>query len=360
LLFNSRGQCRWQLPTCAPLGLLRRVHSFISAIERTGHWAPWLFFGLFLAASFLMIWRLECIADSGVEGTVLGTLVMPYCSGIGNLIFAYVAYRDGRPASDVFISCLVNNVTNMTLILGLPAIIWGLNILPAKKSGGGKARKSNKKRRVNEVNRLSLLLTLLAVLFFTGTTWALGADGKFGFNDGLVLVGFFLFWQCIHVFDVLKANAQQNKSLSWLLVVDLAILGVGAYGVYVSTDWLVGWVSKIPEGLISNQHVGWLSGWMNVLPNAMLAIYYAHTQRPAVVYTSQVGDSHICIPLCIGIYALFKPIQTPAFFALGVMLLFGATLLHILCIGVLGRLPRLAGVLLVAAYIYFLLKGLLL
>jgi len=42
-----------------------------------------------------MIWRLEAMNASGVEGTVLGTLVMPYCSGLGNLVFAFLLGAKG-------------------------------------------------------------------------------------------------------------------------------------------------------------------------------------------------------------------------------------------------------------------------
>ena len=34
----------------------------------------------------------------GFEGTVLGTLVMPYCSGMGNLIFAFILGQTGGTA----------------------------------------------------------------------------------------------------------------------------------------------------------------------------------------------------------------------------------------------------------------------
>jgi len=336
------------------------VASVIKAIESTGAWAPWLFLGIFLAASYLTIWRLERMAEGGLEGTVLGTLVMPYFSGLGNLIFAYITGRDHGLATDVLTMCLVNNVTNMTLILGLPAIIWTLNIVPAKKEGAQKPAKSKKAGRVNEINRLSLLLTLMAILFFTGTTWAVGSDGKIDFVDGLVLIGMFLFWQCFHVYEVLKTNAQQNKSLNWMLAIDAVLLLIGAYAVYISTDWLVQWVKGLHgKGLLNKDYLGWLSGWLNVLPNAMLAFYYGWTRRPEVVYTSQVGDSHICIPLCIGIFALFQPIPTPAFFTTSLIILLGATLVHFLFIGALGRLPRFVGVALTLAYLYFLKVGLL-
>jgi cation:H+ antiporter len=329
------------------------VESLVKWIESTGVWSPWLFVGMFLVASLLTVWRLESMSADGLEGTVLGTLVTPYITGLGNLIFAYVLARKGGQATEVMTNCLVNNVTNMTLVLGVPAIIWKMNIIPAKRDGKGK-----KGGHVHEVNRLSLLLTLTAILFFTGTTWALGADGKIDFADGLVLVGLFFFWQCFHVFEVLKTNVRQNKSLGWMLPIDLALLAVGGYAIYVSTDWLVEWISKIHTGFISAKYIGWLSGWLTVLPNAILAVYYAWTKRPEIVYTSQVGDSHICIPLCIGVFALFRTIELPSFFSTSIVILLGATVVHFFYIAAYGRLPRAVGWLLTAAYGYFLYQGL--
>jgi cation:H+ antiporter len=324
----------------------------IKWIESTG-WAPLWFVVLFIAGSFLMIWRLECMNKSGVEGTVLGTLVMPYCSGIGNLIFAFVLGAKGGPGSEMLTNALVNNVTNMTLLLGLPAVIWGMSILPQSK-----AKKSKKAQTVVKINRLSLLLTLSAVLFFTGVVWALAGDGKLDFRDGLVLIGLFLFWQCFHVFEVLKSNVRQNKSLSWMLPVDLALLGVGAYAVYLSTDWLVDWISNIHTGFISAGNLGWLSGWLMVLPNALLAFYYSRRGNPEVVYTSQVGDGHVSIPLSVGIYCLYQPIQVPAFFQTGIKILVIAALIHFAFVAIWGRLPRVAGWVLTAAYVVFLVQGL--
>jgi cation:H+ antiporter len=322
-------------------------------IQSTGVSAPWVCLVLFLAGSFVMIWRLESMSDAGVEGTVLGTLVMPYCSGLGNLIFAYVLGRSGGDSREVMTNCLVNNVTNMTLLIGLPAIFWGLSLEPKKSA----KKKSKGAGDVHRVNRLSLLLTMIAVLFFTGAAWALGRDGKIEFADGLVLVGLFLFWQTFHVFEVLKANVRQKRSLSFLLLIDLLLLLVGAYAVYISTDWLVNWVQSLRTGFISAKHLGWLSGWLMVLPNALLALYYAAKRRAEVVYTSQIGDGHICIPLCIGIFALFRPIPIPDFFQLGVWLLLGAVAVHFFFIGIFGKLPRVLGALLLVGYGVFVWKG---
>jgi len=332
------------------------LKSLVTTIEHTGHWAPWIFLLLFIAASLLMIWRLEAMNDDGFEGTVLGTLVMPYCSGIGNLVFAFILGMNNRPGAEVMTNALVNNVTNMTLLIGLPVVIWGMNVAgkPSKKSNGKSGKSGGNK--AGQLNRLSLLLTLTAVLFFTGATWALARDGKVDFWEGVVLVGLFLFWQCFHVFDVLKANVQKGRSFSWMLPVDLALLAVGAVAIYISTDWLVKWSDAIP---FVKDNRGWLSGLLMVLPNAMLALYYGWRGKPEVIYSSQVGDGHICIPLCIGIYALYHTLNVPAFFQTGVIILGAATALHFVVVAVFGGLPRFVGLALLGAFGVFLWKGLL-
>ncbi len=314
------------------------------------------------------------MSASGLEGTVLGTLAMPYCSGLGNLIFAWFMgsrkWIDGALHGDlpgigasreVMTHCLVNNVTNMTLLIGLPAAIWGMSLAPnagPASSASPKKKKGKLPADPHRVNRLSLLLAITAAAFFTGVMWALGRDGKLDFSDGLVLVGIVLFWQCFHVFEVLKTNTRGGGGFSVRLLINVALLIAGACAVYVSTSWLVDWVLGMRQGFLSATRLGWLSGWLMVLPNALLAFYYAWRRRPELVYSSQVGDGHICIPLCIGVFALFKPIHVPDFFQLGVWLLAGSAALHFLCVALFGQLPRIVGWLLVAVYGVFLWKGL--
>jgi cation:H+ antiporter len=315
---------------------------------------PWFLAALFLGGSLLMIWRLELMTRRGLEGTVLGTLVMPYCSGIGNLIFVFVAHAQSEriAATEIAVNCLVNNVTNMTLLIGLPAVIWA--------TSADKENRPNRKRKVvteQRLNRLSMLLTLLAVIFFTGTTWALGSDGLFSWTDGLVLVGLFLFWQCFHIFDVLKTNVREQRSLHWLLAVDGLLLLFGALDVYLSIQGLVDWLARHPTGFLSVQHAGWLSGWLMVLPNALLALYYGWRRKPEVLYTSQIGDGHICIPLCLGLGALLGGVPSPHMLNRAAAILAGAVLVHFVFVGLFGRLPRAAGLALCLTYAYFIYAG---
>jgi cation:H+ antiporter len=159
------------------------------------------------------------------------------------------------------------------------------------------------------------------------------------------------------LFEVLNANIREARSLGWSLPFDLLLLGIGAYGIYASTDWLVAWVGHLRTGFIS-QHVGWLSGFLMVLPNGMLAVYYAWFKQPETVYASQVGDAHVSIPLCLGVFALFRPLVIPPMFHTAILILAGVALGHLFFVGVLGRLPRWAGAGLVLAFGYFVYDGL--
>ncbi len=109
-----------------------------------------------------MIWRLESMTENGMEGTVLGTLIMPYCSGMGNLIFALVVGVNGADDStEVVTNSLVNNITNVTLLIGLPAILWGAR-------WGELPQSAMAEREAQRSARVDLLLTLAAVFVFTG------------------------------------------------------------------------------------------------------------------------------------------------------------------------------------------------
>jgi cation:H+ antiporter len=314
---------------------------------------PWFSLVLFITCSMLMVYRLNALERKGLEGTVLGTLVMPYASGFPNLMFAFSLGRQGGSGSVIIENCIVNNVTNLTLLLGLPALVWTLNVFPSRSTKGGRHPVS----KLQRLNTLSLMLTIVALFFFTGALWALGRDGRLDLGDGLVLVGIFLFWQVLHVFDVLKYNIHRRRSLPWTIFGDILLVVLLGAGVLQGIDRLVAWVMALGPGFILYDQLGILSGCLMVLPNAVLAAYYAWVGRADIVYSSQVGDGHICIPMCIGLFALFCVIQVPARMTIGIVIILAAGLLHLFFISVMGRLPRFMGATLTLAYGVFLYTG---
>ena len=338
-------------------------------IESLGLTDPGVYLCLFLVASLLMVWRLEAMLDHGLEGTALGTLVMPYCSGLGNILFVFIVTQHGGPAKEVLTNAVVNNVSNLTLLLGLPALFWGLQVTgsaPKATAAKGRVAKASAGKSASgggaatgaQINRLSLLLTLTAVVFFTGVTWLLADDGNLSRTDGLLLIGVFLFWQTFQVFDVMKHNVQRKASFGFLFYFDVLLVLASAWLIYETLDWLVAWISAQKTGFVSAANLGWLSGWLMVLPNALLALYWGVKRRAEVVYASQVGDGHICIPLCLGLLAVLTPVAVPPLFITGLQLLLGAAAAHAVLLLVAGGLPRWAGAGFVAAYGWFLWVGL--
>lgn len=322
---------------------------------------PLIYFVLFNASSLLMIWALGRMEKRGVEGTALGTLVMPYCSGLSNLIFAGQMGADGSSNGTLVLeNCLVNNATNLTLLIGLPALIWGMQILPVSKTKGKQTKAKQLAQEVHHLNRLSLLLTLTAGLFFTGAFWAVAGDGVLTRRESFMLIGIFLFWQVFQVFDVMKYNVVKKQKQGLAILFDFLIVVAGGYIMFGSIDWLVNWIVGMGDEFMGRGGLGWLSGWLMVLPNAFLAFYYTFKRRSDIAYSSQVGDGHICIPLCLGVYGLFvekSRLDLPSF-DLCLAVICGSLVIHIVFVLAIGRLPRWMGLLFVASYGFFVYNGL--
>lgn len=301
---------------------------------------------LFLLASILMIWRLNVLERQGFAGTLIGTLIMPYCSGAANLAFAWSIAASGTVLGGQLVmeNAIINNLTNLLLVLGLAPVL-----MASVQSG------KTLQPREQQLQRLDLLLTLIALFLFTGVLWALGRDGQVSLQDGLILIALFVFWQIIHVFDVLRNKVRGKQELSIWLVMELLLIALATALVCLAIDRLVSWAEHSPA--LEVGQLGWLSGLLGVLPNALLAAYYAKHGRQDIVVSSQIGDGHICIPMCIGLYALYRPLTVPAYFEFGMQLLLLAGAVHFICQLLLGRLPKFLGWALAGSYAGFMYAG---
>jgi cation:H+ antiporter len=307
-----------------------------------GAWAAPVWVGLFLLSSLFIIWRLECLSNRGVEGTVLGTLFMPYFSGLGNLIFVFVLIQRAGPPEEIAINAWTNNITNLCFLLTVPALIWGLRLEAPSRS--------TKAVRLATLHRLSLALTLLAMIFFCLVVWALAQDGLIDRFDGCVLVALFVFWQSFHVYEVLKENTRTGQSWHPAILIDLAMILAASFLTLLSVDGIVTQILESEHAFVSPARLGLLTGWLMVLPNAILAFYYAARGRGEIVYSSQIGDGHICIPLAIGLFAIFQDIPVSQIFQHGLLFLAAVAAVHLFTTMFFKGLPKLIALGLIGLY----------
>jgi len=309
-----------------------------------GAWTPLVLVALFIISSLLILWRLESISNRGEKGAVLAALCLPYFSGLGNLIFvAVILNRDG-PAEEVAINSWTNNVTSLCLLLAVPALIGGLNL-----DADSRAKKAQcESNRL----RLSLSLSLVAMIFFSLTVWFLGQDGEIDRFDGFALVGLFALWQGFQVLEALKKNQKQKSGWEGVIVLDGLLILAASFITLLAVDGIVTAILTQEVGFFSGKRLGLLTGWLMVLPNAALAFFYAWKRRGDGVYRSQLGDSHICLPLCIGVFAMFKPMPLPELFHNGLLFLATVALVHLLCVVFIRGLPKLVAFSLVVIYGY--------
>ena len=157
----------------------------------------------------------------------------------------------------------------------------------------------------------------------------------------------------------MKNNLRKNRRIKKRVFLDFIIIAVCAWGIFSSVDNLIEWVSNNGKGLFSKENLGFLSGLLMVIPNAFLAVYYSAVKRSDIAYSSQIGDCHICIPLCIGVFALFSPITIPGAFEPAIFITMAAALGHFIFTAFFGRLPRVIGPVLIGFYAIFIYKGVL-
>lgn len=267
---------------------------------------------------------------------------MPYFSGLGNLIFIGIVLSKNGSGHEIIENSWTNNATNLSILLAIPALIWGLQI---------RSPSSSKQAHTDyKLSQLSLIFTLLAMTFFCAITWLLAQDQQLDQTDGFVLIALFLSWQVIHIFDVLKDQTRTGQRWHPAILFDIVVILISSAVTLVSVEGIVEWILNSKNDFISPDNLGLLTGWLMVLPNAVLAFYYASRKKAEIAYSSQIGDAHICIPFCIGIFAIFKPIHIPTSFEQGLIYLIIISAVHLLSLIIFKGLPKFIAAALIGAY----------
>ena len=323
------------------------MNTFISQLGVLG---PLICLALFLFASMVAVIRLEALSRQGVEGSVLGMIFMPFFSGVGNIAFAVILAMKHGDGNDVLTNCIFNNLTNLTLLIGVPMLIWSMSHIPDRQAWSAVCE--------FKISRLSNEMNLMAMFFFTLFLWLMTQDGELSREDGWILILLFAFWHCFHIYDVKKTNILKRKTYPKTLPVDIILLLFCSFVTYVTIDYLVVWFGGLDSAVISPRLLGWLSGVLMVLPNALLAIYYGSHRRMDVVYASQVGDGHICIPFCMGLFAVIHPFAVGDFLSRTLFILMGLFCCHLIFIMIVPKFSRIFAAVFVAVFCVFVWLGL--
>jgi len=187
----------------------------------------------------------------------------------------------------------------MTVLLGLPA----------RSGAGDQPGGKNFRTRSSGIqeNTSFVVADALGCFFFTGSLWLLALDGRITRSRGIVLIGLFACWQAFHIQNCDQKTDAEQRTL-WLA----DRLGFNSSGSgrlrhlcqrRVARSLALDYSKRI---YTAPNIWGWLSGWLMVLPNGCSHFTTPWQRRPEITYTSQIGDNHICIPLCVGLYALFS------------------------------------------------------
>jgi len=181
-----------------------------------------------------------------------------------------LSVRPRWPAKEVLTNCLVNNFTNLTLILVLPALLWGLALVPSPAAGARRPTEPVQQSRwlmLNPDRRLSVLLTLVAVLLLHRATWVLGEDGRLDRQDGFILIGSL---PSGSAFSLRRPQAQRPAAhfvqRAFLPRRRIVLVSPTEF-MSASTGWSPGSRSNT-AALIERHHLGWLSGWLMSCPRA--------------------------------------------------------------------------------------------
>jgi cation:H+ antiporter len=309
-----------------------------------GDGLPWLLLALFALSICLILWRMNRIVHRAAKGSALSALLLPYCSGLGNLFLVWSLLKNEAAPKALIINAWTNNLNSLCLLLALPALIWGMNL-----NAHSRAKKALQKAKAQ---RISLSLSLVALICFSLLVWAFGHDGALNRSDGYWLVGLFLAWQCFRYYELRKENEPRKADWHPMLVIDMALILAGGFTILITVDGIVGQILAQTKGTFRADRLGLITGVLMLLPNTILALYYGWQQSAARVYCSQVGDGQISIPLSLGLFAIFEPITVPDFFANGLLFIATVALVHLICCLLLNELPKLVATGLVAVYSY--------
>ena len=283
--------------------------------------------GLFFGGEYLVRGASSIARRFGISPLVIGLTIVGFGTSAPEMLVSVNAALAGQPAIAIG-NILGSNIANILLILGLSALIAPL-IIPARR----------------------LPRDLAFMLVATGVIWVMLLDGMVTrIEGGVLLAGLAVFL----VMAFSSGSVPQEDDPLETSVAKTTLMTVGGLVLLViGAHFLVDSATTISRTFGTSEAVIGLTivAVGTSLPELATSVIAAYRRQTEIAVGNIVGSNIFNIFGILGVTALIAPIPSEARFAMIDMPWVAATAVGLSVLAVwLGGLPRVAGVVLLAAY----------
>jgi len=283
--------------------------------------------GLFFGGEYLVRGASSIARRFGISPLVIGLTIVGFGTSAPEMLVSVNAALAGQPAIAIG-NVLGSNIANILLILGVSAVIAPL-IIPARQ----------------------LARDLAFMLLATGAIWVMLLDGMVTrLEGGLLIAGLAVFlYMAFSAGSVPQEEDAVETSVpksALMTVGGLVLLVIGAHFL-VNSASTIARTYGISEAVIGLTIVAVGTS----LPELATSVIAAFRRQTEIAVGNVVGSNIFNIFGILGVTALIAPIPSEARFAMIDMPWVAGTAIGLSVLAVwLGGLPRVAGVVLLAAY----------
>ena len=297
---------------------------FEDIINFSHHWYGWS--SLFVVGMGLLVLGGNLLVDGGigvankfkVNTMVIGLTIIAFSTSAPELAFNVLASINGHGKMSLG-NIFGSNIANLSLVLGLGAIIYGQKLLPKGKLHLDEKFVKAEHRGLSRFTIAVVLITVIAFIFGKDYPW-LGLSWPFGI---LLICGFIFFIVKMvlpskEMYEIPKVRYTAKASIS-LVIVGLLLLGIGGKAAEISA------VSVAESFGISQIFIGvTIVALATSLPEIATTVVAAKKGEPDMAVGNVIGSNFFNMLFVLPITMFVNPIPIPSGFEpwiyIGVML----------------------------------------